>query len=291
MHPFLFIFGLGYVGQHIAQHMIAQKWRVRGTTRTRWQQILLQARGIDALLWNGEVSLPALALEGITHVLVTIAPFGGEDVVLKHHSSLTDSLQWAGYLSSTAVYGNHEGQWVTEESTPDPSSDRGMERLKIEKQWLDNNRLPSRVQANIFRLSGIYGPKRNILESILAGTAKRIRKPGHVFSRIHQEDITGVIAASMTAGCSGEIYNLADDKPASTASLVEYGCSLLNLPLPPLIPFDSTQMSPELQKFYADSKQVSNRKIKKNLGITLKFPTYCDGLKDCLQDSGLQKTH
>lgn len=273
----LFIFGLGYVGQCLGRDLIAENWRVAGTTRNSDQAKILEGQGFEVMTWAGGDPLPE-CLNEATHILFTIPPDEQGDIVLYCHDfPPLQRLKWVGYLSTTSVYGDHQGAWVTEESSLRPSSNRAQNRLLAENQW---RAIPD-CPWHIFRLSGIYGPNRSVLDSIRAGTAQRIEKPGHVFSRIHVDDIVRILKASMATPYPGGIYNLADDEPASSCDVIAYGCALLKVAVPPLIPFAKASLSPMMREFYADHKRVDNAKMKKSFGIGLKYPTYREGLRHC----------
>ncbi|MBX9805004.1 MAG: SDR family oxidoreductase [Alphaproteobacteria bacterium] len=277
----LFIFGLGYVGKALGRVLMAKGWRVVGTTRSDSHAQNLKDEGFDALVWDGQSPLPSEAFKGITHSLITIPPDEEGDIVLRHVAVEKIPSKWIGYVSATSVYGDHRGAWVTEDASLNPISLRGRQRLLAETQWLEKRAQFPDFPIHIFRLSGIYGPARSVLESIRAGSAVRIDKPGHVFSRIHIEDIIAVLMASMANPLPGDIYNLADDEPASTADVIAYGCSLLGVEAPPLIPIEEADLSMAMREFYKDLKRVSNQKIKETLGVQLKYPTYREGLKHC----------
>lgn len=283
----LFIFGLGYVGQHFGRALRAEGWRVRGTTRTQHQGQRLEREGFEAVVWDGSSPLPETCLEGVTHILVTIPPDERGDIVLncQNFSGFPLSLSWVGYLSATSVYGDHQGAWVTESSPLKPVSSRGRRRLLAEIQWLERHQQNLSFPVHIFRLSGIYGPGRSVLDSIRAGTACRIDrprdKPWHVFSRIHIEDIVSILRASIAHPQFGEAYNLADDEPAATADVIAYGCRMLDKDVPPLIPFEESALSPGFREFYAEGKRVANHKAKESLGVRLICPTYREGLRRC----------
>jgi nucleoside-diphosphate-sugar epimerase len=181
---------------------------------------------------------------------------------------------WIAYLSTTGVYGDHGGGWVTEESPLAPNTERGARRLAAERQWLA---LPQ--PAHLFRLAGIYGPGRNQLLTVVDGTARRIIKPGQVFSRIHVDDIAATLEASIASPNPGRAYNVCDDEPCPPQDVVAYAAKLLGKPVPPDIAFVDAALSPMARSFYADSKRVSNRRIREELGVKLLYPTYREGLK------------
>jgi nucleoside-diphosphate-sugar epimerase len=266
--PHLFCFGLGYAAQALAQHLARRGWTVTGTSRS--------GEGAS-LAFDGTNSLPHSAFDGITHLLISVPPGEAGDPVLDRHAQdmrrLARSLRWAGYLSTTGVYGDRGGDWVDENSPLAPTTARGGRRLAAEIAWqaLD-------LPMHIFRLAGIYGPGRNQLAALLDGTAKRIVKEGQIFSRIHVEDIAGVLQASVDKPHPGRAYNVCDDEPCPPQDVVAFAAELLKIPAPPEIPFDQAELSPLAKSFYAESKRVSNRRIKDELGYRLIYPTYREGL-------------
>lgn len=279
----LFCFGLGYSARTLAERLLAQGWQVAGTTRSADKAAALAAAGIEAFLFGRGRPLadPGAALAGTTHLLSSVPPDRDGDAVLDRHRAeiaALPELLWVGYLSTTGVYGDREGGWVDEGSPLTPSGERGQRRLAAEQAWLA---LPGHA-AHIFRLAGIYGPGRSALDSVRAGTAKRIDKPGQVFSRIHVADIARVLEASIARPNPGRAYNVCDDAPAPPAEVVEYACGLLGQKPPPLVPFELAELSPMARSFYADSKRVSNRRIKEELGVTLAYPDYKTGLEALL---------
>jgi nucleoside-diphosphate-sugar epimerase len=180
---------------------------------------------------------------------------------------------WASYLSTTGVYGDRHGDWVDETSPLAPTTERGHRRLTAETQWQSLG-----LPMHIFRLAGIYGPGRNQLVSILDGSAKRIVKPGQIFSRIHVEDIAGVLAASIARPNPGQAYNVCDDEPCPPQEVVAFAAALLKRAAPPEIAFADADLSPMAKSFYAESKRVSNQRMKEELGYKLLYPTYREGL-------------
>ena len=188
-------------------------------------------------------------------------------------------LSWVGYLSTTAVYGHHNGDWVDEDTPLAPTTARGAARVRAEVDWAALG-----VPLHIFRLAGIYGPGRGPFEKVRDGTARRILKPGQVFSRVHVEDIAAVLQASLFQPNPGRIYNVCDDDPASPEDVLALAASLLGLPEPPMVPYDDAEMTPLARSFYAENKRVRNRRIKDELGVRLLYPTYREGLAGLLAD-------
>jgi nucleoside-diphosphate-sugar epimerase len=276
----LFIFGLGYSGLEIARLARAAGWQVAGTCTSEEKAHRLRSDGIAAHCFTGAMPVPPEALAGVSHVLSTIAPGSGEDPVLATCSALLGGARWLGYLSTTGVYGDHGGGWVEEATPARPTQPRSVTRLAAERSW---QALALEVGANldVFRLPGIYGPGRSALEHVQAGTARRIDKPDQVFSRIHVEDIAGTVLLAITERHAGSTYNVADDLPAPTADVVAFACELLGEPVPPLVPWEqaAAAMSPMARSFYAESRRVRNERIKTELGVVLRYPTYRDGLR------------
>lgn len=286
--PYLFCFGLGYTGIALARALLPLGWRVGGTATTPEKVAALRDAGIDAYLFSPDRPLddPRAALMPATHILLSVPPnHDGDDVYDMHAEdiSLAPKLRWLGYLSTTGVYGNRDGEWIDETARPAPTSKRGDLRLLAERQWqalYEDTGLP----LHIFRLSGIYGPGRSALDAIRAGTARRIHKPGHVFNRIHIDDIVGVVLASMQNPQPGAIYNLADDEPAPSCAVIAKASELLGHEPPPLIEHEKADLAPIVRSFYKDNKRIRNDRIKQDLGVVLRHPDYRSGLVACLAE-------
>ena len=277
----LLCFGLGFSAGALAERLSRAGWRVSATRRSDKGAAEARAAGYRAFVFDGTAPLPQQAFDGVTHVVISAPPDAEGDPVLRQHAddfaARARQFQWVAYLSTTGVYGDHGGALVTEETPLTPNTDRGMRRLMAENQWLDLWRQHG-LPVHLFRLAGIYGPGRNQLLSLLDGTAKRVIKPGQVFSRIHVDDIAGVLEASIARPNPGRAYNVCDDEASPPQEVVEWGANLLGLPVPPAIPFDEAQLSPMARSFYADSKRVSNDRLKAELGVRLRYPTYREGL-------------
>ncbi len=263
--------GHGYSADALARLLIPQGWSVIGTTRNPDKAARLQARGITPLIWPGDLG-PALAQA--THVLVSAAPEAeGDPFVLGWPQMAQAQVDWVGYLSTTGVYGDHQGGWVDETTALTPAGARGAQRVLAEAQWRATG-----LPVHIFRLAGIYGPGRGPFEKVRDGSARRIIKPGQYFSRTHVEDIAQVLAASIARPNPGAAYNVCDDEPAPPEDVLSHAAALLGLPEPPAIPFDEAEMTPMARSFYSESKRVCNDRIKDELGVRLLYPTYREGL-------------
>lgn len=282
----LFCFGLGFSSQALAKRLMPQGWEVSGTVRG--EQDDSSAKNISVCPFDGSHSTTKIseAISSATHLLITIPPQPSGDVVLKNFAeeiSRARNLQWIGYISSTGVYGDTQGEWVDESSPLLASTDRNRQRIEVESAWLKIGK-DHGLPIMIFRCVGIYGPGRNLLLSVRQGRARRIDKPGLVFSRIHSEDLAQTLEASMIKPQPGEIYNVSDDCPSPPAEAVEYACSLLGVEPPPLIPYEEADLSPTARGFYITNKRISNKKIKQELGVALRYPDYKSGLNELLKD-------
>ncbi len=267
--------GHGYSASALARLLIPQGWTVFGTTRNPARARAMQAAGVVPVMWPGDIR-PALAQA--THILASAAPDAAGDPFLAAVPGLAGAKAgWVGYLSTTGVYGDHQGAWVDEDTPLTPSTDRGRQRVLAEAQWQATG-----LPLHIFRLAGIYGPGRGPFEKVRDGTARRIIKPGQMFSRIHVDDIGAVLAASIAHPHPGRVYNVCDDDPAAPEDVLGHAAVLLGLPLPPEVPFDQAEMTPMARSFYAESKRVRNERIKAELGVKLAYPTYREGLAGLL---------
>jgi nucleoside-diphosphate-sugar epimerase len=271
--------GHGYSAQALARRLLPQGWQIIGTTRTEAGAKALRATGIDALVWP-EADLSG-ALAKATHLLTSVAP-GDSDPVLQAIGPqiARSALKWVGYLSTTAVYGHHNGDWVDETTPLAPTTARGAARVQAEADWTALG-----LPLHIFRLAGIYGPGRGPFEKVRDGTARRIHKAGQVFSRIHVDDIAHVLHAALQRPHPG-IYNVCDDDPASPEDILGLAADMLGLPPPPIVPYEQADMTPMARSFYAENKRVRNDRIKTVLGVTLDYPTYREGLAAILAAGG-----
>lgn len=276
----LLSFGHGYSARALSRILLPQDWRIIGTTRDEGKAVQLMNDGIEPRIWPGADMIPAL--NSATHLLISAPPDDAGDPVL---AALYDEIiaragqfEWVGYLSTTGVYGDHNGDWVDEATPLTPATKRGIARVEAEAAW---TAIPN-IQLHIFRLAGIYGPGRGPFAKVRAGTARQIIKDNQVFSRTHVADIARVLAASIKNPNPGAIYNVCDDNPAPPQDVIGYAADLLGLKIPPAEDFATAKMTPMARSFYAESKKVRNERIKNELGIELLYPDYKSGLKALL---------
>jgi nucleoside-diphosphate-sugar epimerase len=276
----LFIFGLGYSGLEIAKLAQAQGWSVAGTCTTGEKANRLRADGIETYTFDGTAALPASTLNDTSHVLCTIAPKETGDPALGACRPLLGRAKWLGYLSTTGVYGDHGSGWVDETTPATPGRARSIERLAAEQAWRDLAR-ETGATLDILRLPGIYGPGRSAIDRVKAGTARRIDKPGQFFSRIHVEDVANAAVRAMARSGETALWNVADDLPAPNSDVIALAFELLGMPVPPAIPWEQAApaMSPMARSFYMESRRVRNDRMKRDLGVVLRYPTYREGLK------------
>lgn len=271
--------GHGYSADALARRLIPQGWQVIGTTRDAGKAAALRAAGVEPLIWPVDSLAPALARA--SHVLVSMAPGPeGDPVLARHREELRQARpDWVGYLSTTGVYGDHQGGWVDETTPLTPATARGLARMRAEAEWQALG-----LPLHIFRLAGIYGPGRGPFEKVRNGTARRIIKPGQVFSRVHVADIAQVLEASITRPNPGAVYNVCDDDPAPPEEVLTHAAALLGLPPPPEESWDTAELTPMARSFYAESKRVRNDRIKDELGVRLIHPDYRSGLAALLAE-------
>jgi len=276
----LFCFGFGYTAEALARRLSARTAALAGTRTSIAEAAPALGAKLATFQGDGAPAEVRNLLAGTTHLLVSVPPDLEGDVVLRHfHDDLAalPELAWVGYLSTVGVYGDWQGQWVDETSPTRPTSERSLRRVQAEKAWLAFSSGSGR-RVEIFRLSGIYGPGRSVIDNLKAGTARRVVKPGQVFNRIHVDDIARVLVAAIDKAAGHSVYNVSDDEPAPPQDVVAYAAELLGLPIPPEIPFEQAGIKGMAATFWAESKRVGNARIKADLGVELAYPTYREGL-------------
>ena len=277
MSKVLLSIGHGFSASALGLKLIQSGWTVYGTTRSIERAEKLNEAGVNSIIWPDTDLKPYI--EKASHILTSVAPNYQGDPFLNEYSEVLEknTFDWVGYLSTTGVYGNHDGGWVDEYSPLNPSTQRGQFREAAELSWSKLN-----LNLHIFRLAGIYGPGRGPFSKVRNGTARRIIKEGQLFSRIHVDDIAETLLASIKSPRKGAIYNVCDDNPAPPEDVIAYAAELLGMPIPVSVAYDEAEMSPMARSFYAENKRVSNELIKKELGVELKFPDYKLGLRSLL---------
>ena len=289
MKRHLLCFGFGYSARALVR-ALGPDWSITGTSRGEEPRAVPVGTNFGWFRFDRDHPLEPEVFAGVTHVLVSVPPDETGDPVLDRHRddiAAISGLAWLGYLSTTGVYGNRDGGWVDENSELSPSGARGRRRAAAEAAWLDLCRGRG-VPVHVFRLAGIYGPGRSPFDALRAGTARRIDKPGQVFSRIHVDDIANVLMASIARPRPAAIYNVCDDEPAASADVIAHAAGLLGVAPSPLVPFEAAGLSPMARSFYDDSKRVSNALIKSELGVSLRYPTYRAGLAAILAAEAIQ---
>ncbi|NHF73584.1 SDR family oxidoreductase [Paracoccus xiamenensis] len=281
----MLIFGHGYTAAALTPQLIAAGWTVAGTTRGDPGRVT--AAGATPILWPGDADRLRAEIARADTILISAAPgpVTGDPVLAEFAGELLRARPgWVGYLSSTNVYGDRGGDWVDETTPPAPTTTRGKARLQAEDDW---TALASRAgwPLTIFRLAGIYGPGRGPFAKLRAGTARRIVKPGQVFSRIHVDDIAGAIMASLDRPPvpGARVINLCDDQPAPPETVIELAANMLDLPVPPAEPFATAEMTPMARSFYAESKRVRNDRLRDEIGYHLRYPDVVSGLQAILR--------
>jgi nucleoside-diphosphate-sugar epimerase len=288
--PRLFCFGLGYTAGRLARRLLARGWQVAGTCRSEEGLAGLAGLGAEGFVFarGRKLDDPEAALAGTTHLLASVPPDPAGDPVLDEHGADLARLapEWAGYLSTTGVYGDRGGALVDETAELRPSGERGRRRVAAEAGWAALG-----LPLHVFRLAGIYGPGRSALDAVRAGTAKRIDLPGRLFSRIHVDDLVAVLEASIARPLPGAVYNVCDDLPAAPAEVVAHAARLLGVAPPPLVALEAAGLSPMARSFYDDDRRVANSRIKAELGVQLCYPDYITGLAACVRSQLMPFAH
>ncbi len=281
----LFCFGCGYSAEALIRRLAPRDMSFAGT-RTRSLEATAALPGLTLMAWGGDAPSAEVrrALADTTHVLVSIPPDLEGDVVLRHFgedlAALPD-LAWVGYLSSVGVYGDCQGAWVDEHTPPKPSTERSLRRLQAEQAWRAfAHQVKGRVE--IFRLAGIYGPGRSVLDALRQGRARRIIKPGQIFNRIHVDDIARCLLAAIDTDTGDRLFNVSDDEPAPPQDVVAYAAELLGLPLPEEVGVEAAALSDMAASFWSENRRVSNARLRRDLGVHLTYPTYREGLRALL---------
>ena len=275
----LLIYGYGYTASYLAESLNAENYLIIGSSR---EEEKLNSDNKQIRFINNSLVNNYLLKDDITHILVSVPPNDLGDIFIQNYKDIiikNKNIEWIGYLSATNVYGDHNGELVSESSQTKPKTKKGINRLVAEKQWLElisNFNLPIKI----FRLAGIYGPNRNIKERMTKGLVKNIFKEGQFFSRIHVDDIANILNLSMNNITKNKIYNLADDFSCNLNVVIDYLCEKNSLIKPEQINFDDMSLDYKKESFFLENKRVDNSLVKKDLSINLKYPSFKEGYKN-----------
>ena len=285
----LVCFGFGLAAKYFVKELLRNKYKIKLITTSRSKSSnnkFLNINYKNFHLDNNKFDKKIIKyILNASHILVSIPPRNRKDLVIENfynEISLNKKIKWLAYLSSTSVYGNHNGKWVDERSKLLSNNDTGINRIVAENEWLKLNRYHL-VPTRIVRLSGIYSQERNIFLRLAREQVRYVKKSNHFFSRIHVADIAQVLSKSLIYSKPGEIYNVADNIPCSYDQTISYACNLMGVKIPPSENFQLLKDS-EIKNFYKDSKKVGNFKIKKDLKVKLQFPSYKEGFKSILNN-------
>ena len=275
----IFIFGLGYVGLHLAEQLSQQGWQIIGTTRTPENLSDYEQRGWTILPFSDDEDVPDVThhLASASALVSTITAISGRDPVLARHKQAIEGFAgWTGYVSATSIYPDQAEGWVDETTIPEPATARGIARWKAEQEWDEV------TGAEIFRVAGIYGPNRSPFAALRDGRSRIIDKPGHFFNRIHQDDISRIIIAAMEKPRRRRIINLCDNEPAAQADIICYAAALIGVTPPVPVPFEEADLTPMARTFYISRRRVRSVVREPELGIDLRYPDYRSGLRATL---------
>ena len=278
----LFCFGFGQVAKYFVKNLIENNFNfdLITTNTTQTQQEEIDGLKYKSYHFDGKKFDKDLLndLDSSNKLLISIPPKNQTDIVLKVFDAIfkKNKFNWLTYLSATSVYGDKKGEWVDEETNPEPTSDRGIARLNVESNWLKYYK-DFNLPVQIFRLSGIYSIENNVIERLKAGTLKIVEKDNHFFSRIHVEDIAKILTLSLKKFIPGQIFNISDDYPCSNEEIAQYAANLIKMHIPEKIKLNDIE-STMLKDFYKDSKKVSNKKMRNFFSYDLKYPTFKEGL-------------
>ena len=277
----LLIFGFGYTAKFMCQKFSKKNWEVFCTTRFKEKAKEIKSLNATPVFFDDEEKIESV-LSKNSYILSTAPPENSKDPVVENYGHLlkknSERVKWAGYLSTTSVYGDKKGEWVTEDTELEPNLERSISRVAAENSWikLGENLL---IKTVIFRLAGIYGPGRSLVDRLMKDEDVYIvDKPAHLFNRIHVDDIVGAIEMAISSKSEAKIFNLSDDLPAKQLDVAKFAASLLKRKSPQTVSLESDLVSEMARSFYKEEKKVSNTRLKDELGYKLVFPSFKEGL-------------
>ncbi len=284
----ILIFGYGYTSSFLSSFLIKEGWSVFATTRKKENFPWIEKTGVQPILFSDKQNLERILSKEV-YVLNSVPPSEEGDPVLDQYSDLISEskevIRWLGYFSTTSIYGDKKGKWVTEETAPNPCLPRSIKRLKVEDSWKELSR-NTNILLNIFRLSGIYGPGRSLIDRLKEGESiVVVDRPNQLFNRVHVFDIVGSTYLAMQKKFKDEVFNVSDDNPASQVEVAEFALSLGSFPYIKKVPLESSLISDMARSFYLEEKKVSNKRVKKRLGYFFKFPSFREGLREIYENT------
>lgn len=285
----MLIIGCGDVGQKIAAHAKRDGATVRCLVRSAQSAELLSEQGLDTQATDLDHQSPELTGSLDQEQIFYLAPpppSGTRDPRMQRFlASLPSTKQHRiVYISTTGLYGNCHGEWVSEQRPPNPQVDRARRRHDAEQQLLAW-RNDGGGQVVILRVAGIYGPGKLPLERIRQQVPMIAACDAPWTNRIHIDDLVSVCESAMTRGTDGEVYNVSDGKPGNMRDYFDQVADHFGLPRPPLISLVEARdsLSAGMLSYLAESRRLENRKMVHQLGVALRYPDLASGLKACGQ--------
>ena len=277
----LLIFGYGYTAKFVCAKFSRKNWQIYCTTRNSEKTKEIGDLKVTPIFFNDEEKIKNI-LNDDAYILTTAPPENGKDPIIENYGHLLkkcrERIKWAGYLSTTSVYGDKKGEWVTEDTELEPNLERSISRVAAENSWITLGDNLS-IKTVIFRLAGIYGPGRSLVDRLMKNEDVYIvDKPGHLFNRIHVEDIVGVVEKAISSQSKTKVFNVSDDLPATQLDVAKFAASLLKKNCPEIVSLKNEMVSEMAKSFYKEEKKVSNKKLKDELGYKLAFPSFKEGL-------------
>ena len=271
------ILGLGNISYELCSSLIRKGFKVFGTTNNPERKSQLQKLGVKVFTHNKTLQ----CISNSTKIIITAPPDKqGCPIIRSYFKEIKNlEIKWIGYLSSTSVYGNYDGQKVNEDSDLKFLNSTANARYRGEQDLLDFGRKYS-IPIEIFRVSGIYGQQRNVIKQILSNKINPIFKENHFFNRIHEKDIARVLSEAAYLKINSGIINLSDNLPASQLEVIKYAAKIMKINLPKYKNYKEVcnDMPDTMKRFWENNRRVDNSLLIERYGELL-FPSYQEGLK------------
>ena len=285
------ILGCGYLGQRLARQYLAQGETVTGVVRTVESAGALRAAGIEALQLDLDQPLDGLpSLAGCELFYFAPPPRSGvEERRVERFLAALDGARPPRrmlYLSTTGVYGDCGGEWVDETRPVAPVAERALRRFDGEQRfrtWCSDHG----CELVILRVAGIYGPGKLPLARLRRGEPMVPESEAPYTNRIHVDDLVQVCMAAMQRGGDGEIYNVSDGTPGNMADYFNRVADWAGLPRPPLVSLAASgdNLSAGMRSYLQESRRLDSSKMRRELGVVLRYPDLASGLQGCVEAS------